>query len=339
MQLDSPRFNWTTVEIPEYATRYCSAPWMSDTDEVFFVASESNNIFHYKSGNYNYIEFPSNRTFYDIKGLSPTEGYLFGATYKEGLFTPYFQKWDGHSFNTIPVNITSEKLFRPRINSTFLRNRNEMWLSSPGVAWKFDGYNMIPYTLPDSAGFPLGFFDKYNRLKCYYFIRNDQDTTETYTICEFNGQSWNAVYEHTQSYSYYYSYPYYGFYIIGNSMMILATEGGQNDLYELTGNNTLNLLQSFLFTNQYLTLYYPLGGNPPNDILFFAHVPNNLATIMVHWNGEKYSLENPLSFDVFYLQFGNYSNNFWCVIWDNGSPIPYHNLLMIGRRKNFTNKN
>jgi len=43
-------------------------------------------------------------------------------------------------------------------------------------------------------------------------------------------------------------------------MMILATEGGQNDLYELTGNNTLNLLQSFLFTNHYLTLYYPLGG-------------------------------------------------------------------------------
>ncbi len=346
-QIDSSRFDWKQVEIPYSPSWFESPePWMSDTDEVFLIPDNKTQVFHYKSGNYSYIDFPSNVELTDIRGISAKEGYLFGRINKEGISSPYFQKWDGNTFHSIPVNVISDKKFIPNgLHPTFVRNSNEMWISSAkGINWKFDGYNLTPYTLPDSIVTPGGFYYKNNRLKFLYYYDNFVDTTETAKVCEFDGQNWNIVYERTYSIIYPPEIPWYNYYIIGNSLLIQVVNPTTYELYELNENNTLSFIHTTIRagSNIIFDIQNPIAGYPPDNLLCYSIAPLLQNTQIAHWNGVRVSAERP------FFNTSNYNNeicnlngttlnsDYFCLHWTT-HPIFHKSYLYFGKRKNIKN--
>lgn len=339
VQLDSERFNWKNIEIPsEVHALFGSNPWMSDTDEVFIVQTSINKLFHYKGGNYNFIEFQSNIELNDIKGLSSTEGYLFGVKHLEKDI-PCIFKWNGSTFIELPVNVQSETKFRSINAPSFVRNRNEMWISARGANWKFDGYNLTAFPLPDSDGYTEGFCEKNNKLKCYYEIN---DSAHLYSkVFEFEGNSWNLVYQMIQNNGYINNGAYYYFYCIGNSILMLSHSQLCENLYEFDDNNSLSLIlsiQNSLPIKGY-GIFYPICGIPPNNIIFYGYSQYlQLAGYdrIGHWNGMKFSIENSSFFDNG-LNFATGimpDSNHCCLLWDTGGQFRRVDLLF-GTRKNF----
>jgi hypothetical protein len=347
VQLDSARYDWKNILIPNEVGAYLSSnPWMPDTDEVFIIPEQKNKVFHYKSGYYNFIEFPSGVELNDIKGLSPTEGYLFGMKQEEGKNIPYFYRWNGNSFFRIPVNICSDKIFKPEREPAIVRNSNEMWLSSPGVNWKFDGYNLIAYPLPDTNAYSWGFYDKYNKLKCYYFIssydtvlNSSQVHYETTKILEFDGNDWNIIFQLKQKAEHELTLPYYYFYQIRNTMLILIHNIASDNLYEWNQNNSLNFIKSYprgLLPEIGFDPHFPIIGNPPNDIIFYGIALNSSIG---HWNGTRFSLENTslTNRDINFAR-GTMLDSNYCLLWDAG--IQFRQVfLLFSKRKNLTKQN
>ena len=340
-QIDSSRFDWKEIEIPYDAGWFqAPEPWMADTDEVFIIPDNKTQVFHFKSGNYSFIDFPSNVELVDISGLGPTEGYLFGIINKEGISSPYFQKWDGNSFRNIPVNVISDKKFIPHgVHPALVRNSNEMWISSAkGINWKFDGYNLTPYTLPDSSITPVGFYDKNNRLKFLYHYHNFVDTTETAKVFEFDGQNWIIVYERTHSIIYPEQLPIYYYFLIGNSLIVNVIDATTYKLYELNENNTLSFIHTSTYnsSNIIFDISNPIAGYPPDNLLCYSVAPLLMNTQIAHWNGTRVSAERPyftVGFnDIVNLKGTTLNPDYFCLHWTT-HPLFHKSYLYFGKRK------
>jgi hypothetical protein len=320
-QFDSARFNWNSIVLP-YNWGYYLPPWAPDTNEAFLSNSLLNNITHYKNGQIEIINFENNIIIGSIAGFSPNEGYLICVEYKDSIWQPHIKRWNGNSFEVVPINHNFKKNFT--VSTVLIKSSNEMWFSGKGVIHKFDGYNLKQYYLADTNMWGTGiFYDENNHLKYLTTFYNEAiDSIQKDYVYEFDGSNWNKIYEDN-------TYPittkYYR--VLGNT--IFAYNGRQ--IMKLEGNNLIiymNISADMGFT-------LPFFGSSLNDFMAFGDSWDR-KTNLFHWDGKKWSNEG--KYEPFAKISGTKINdNSYCLTMCEYNVLAP--LLIIGSKKSIEKSN
>ena len=301
-QLDTARFNWQVTRMNYFTGgEMCTSFWSPDTNEVF-MCSWNNYLVHYKDGQFSEIQYGSNIYLLYIDGVSPTEGYIVGCEYKNGIKTPHIERWNGNSFSNVPINYSLNKDFN--VTGIFIKSSTEMWFSAPkGIIYKFDGYNLTQYYLLDTISWSNGFlYDENNRLRYLTeYFNTGIDTLQRDYVYEFDGQSWSKVYQDIFPVS---------TRIYGTFNNIIYAYGVTNIIYKLN-NNALTPEVIVKINNGSIDL---LAGNSLSNIIGFGTTINNPQTFF-HWNGQKWSNENiGNEGSTFILSRKMINDNYFCAI-------------------------
>jgi hypothetical protein len=183
-----------------------------------------------------------------------------------------------------------------------------MWFSGiNGIIYKFDGYNLTQYYIPDTLMSSRGFlYDENNHLRYLTeYINTSIDTLERYYVYEFYGQSWSKVYQDIFPAS----TRYYGFF--NNSIYAYSITGDFSSIIYKLNNNVLTPELIIKINNGSMNL---LAGNSFNNIMGFGATINNPQTFF-HWNGQKWSNENVGNEgSTFNLWRKMINDNYFCAI-------------------------
>jgi hypothetical protein len=295
-QFDLARFNWNYIFLP-YNAGYYVAPWSPDTNEVFLSNSFTNDITHFKNGQIDLINFGENIRVGYIAGFNPTEGYLICAELKDNIWQPHIKRWNGNSFEVVPINHNFKKRFTA--STVLIKSSTEMWFAGIGVIHKFDGYNLTQYYLSDTNMWGTGiFYDENNHLKYLTTYSNEEiDSVQKDYVYEFNGNDWNKIYEDN-------TYPIATkFYrILGNS--IFSFNGRQ--IMKLEGN----ILKLFMNLPDDIGLTLPFVGTSFNDFMAFGN-SWDMKISLFHWNGMKWSNEGKYDLPA-QICGTELKNNYYC---------------------------
>jgi hypothetical protein len=297
-QFDSARYRWKVTELP-HRSGYFVDPWAPDTNEIFLPNVELNNITHIKNDQINIIDFGDSVIGGFMSGFSPNEGYYICIEVINGLGVPLLKRWNGNSF--IDIHIKYDLTTNFVIGSALFKSPTEMWFSaSSGIIHKYDGVVMTHYHLPDTnVGRQQLFYDENNHLKILTTIFNTTiDTLQFDRIYEFNGNSWEKVYEDRH---YYYLR---GYGVMNNDVYVYNFVG--QTISKLIGNS-LNFITEIPKNND---ITMPLGGSSVNDFSAFEIRGGNY---LLNWNGKKWSKEYFID-DYDRSRIIKADTNFYCAV-------------------------
>lgn len=266
---DPPRFDWQVTMLPEGEWIY--SLWSPDTNEVF-MCSWYNYLLHFKDGQITQINYGTNIKMYSIDGISKTEGYVIGSEKINGKYIPHIERWNGSAFTNVPVNYSFNNDFS--VSHILVKSSTEIWISSPkGLIYKFDGYNLTQYQLPDTLMISIDILIyENNRIQNLTVDFDSIITNDRHYVYEFDGNSWMKVYEEKGD-------KYYG--VINN--MIYAYNY-PDIIYKL--QNNILIPKIYTPNNSGIS---DIAGNSFENIMGFGLAMGK--STFFHWNGQKWSDE------------------------------------------------
>jgi hypothetical protein len=334
-EFDSARFNWRTENI--YYRGFAGA-WAIDTNHIFLLNHANRNLYIVSGGN-TAIYYAGDYYFNEIKGISNSEVYLFGAGLYDNKLT--IIKWNGSSFETHATNTIVR-------NTRFIRgcaiSSNEVWICSNNGISKFDGVNMTNYVYEDSLLDPDFFFLSVDN-KLQYIAAKALDSVDVQAcLFELRDTAFVRIFNDTII-----PYP-------DRSSTFLEVIGGYK--YGLKLNEPLGspwsvclqyftgsaFMDYFCFNNKIENLHIATSANPVGlnlqSFIFLVHTDRSLFGSnvgIIHWNGEKPSkelmvlpYESPYYYDTFILCCIN-SDNYLVLEPDGYNPD--NTWLHIGTKK------
>lgn len=296
-QYDSARFNWK-VDTLEGGTQYLSL-WARDSNDVFVTNNSNKKVYRIQNGKKTVFQNPGNSFIGFLNNDENNDGYLVSTKLIGNLYQPFIQKFNGNTFIEIPNPQDLKKNLY--LNSSYVKNANEIWMGSDSFIVKFDGVKLITYTL-DVLNFKIRNFyvDELSNLKLLGYIHHlDIDKTE-HMIYEFTGSDFVRVYSDLET-------PRPKVYRILNKE-VSATDG--SSLFSLTDSVLVPQLQIV----------------PPNSFYYDGYSFENLFvsgyvgfegyySTMFHWNGYKWSIENSeYKIDYFSTKFFMIDQNLYYAI-------------------------
>jgi hypothetical protein len=317
-EYDSARFDWDVDTL--YGQGFYFG-WAKDTNDIFITNYFENQLYRIKDNKISSINYPQNIDLGIVTWDEFNNGYIVGLELVDTIWQPFFQKFDGNTFVEIPnpQNLKMNFFF----NAVFVKNSNEMWVGSDGYEdgfiVKFDGINLISYSLEDSRTKALKFFyDENNKFKLLASIHHlDTDKTE-FVIYEFTGTQWIKIFSDLNSMR-----P-----LKYNILNKYVSAVNEYSIFELVDSSLIpRIALNPIGSN------FSMGGYSFNNIIFPSPIRiQNRVSSLFHWNGEKWSLElsgyftDPLT-EVFMI-----NENFYYVVSYDQNARTY---LMQGRKKLF----
>jgi hypothetical protein len=297
-QFDSSRYRWEFNDI--YSIGDPLYQWAPDTGEVFIPDCGYNQLIHFKNNQMSYISFGDDVRIGWMSGFSKNEGYLLCVKIENNLRKPLLKKWDGNSFSDISIIYDSTRYYNP--GPVLFKSPNEIWIAETRTIEKFDGIKLNYYNKDetDTLISPTNlFYDEFNKLKYLTTYFNlSIDSLQKDRIFEFNGTSWNKVYEDI--------HPVFSrvYYILGKD--VCAFDG--TNFFKLKGNS-LELITSYP-QNENSLIFGNFNGSSVNDFLVFGY--RDYKEKIFHWNGKKWSIEVNTQFNM--TKITKPSDNFYCAV-------------------------
>lgn len=343
VQIDSPRFDWTSQELPFGIWRHSII--MTDTDEIFGIRGQSShntpNVFRIKSGKMEDYYFPDNVYTCQVVGTRPDNIYVIcNDTVPGELQKPHIEKWNGNGFSYLNVPIEQSNGFGSSSIGCCMSSTGEIYMPS----WYhnifiYDGSKIYEIPGPtDSLLIYKIFFDKKNVLKCYseyeYWVNDTIGTQTTYIFYEYDGNKWNSVFKLESVYE----NPCF-VEIFNSNIGVIYTQG----IYELTETN--NLVLRLTNNMPYYGFAFPINGVSFDEFLSLGGVNTKDGNknrekygtySILNWNGKNASLEFKHLLNFVFPTSIRYCKGYYCLLKEDNWG---DNILYIGRPKIMEQKN
>lgn len=269
-QFDSARYDWKVDTLPDYVLDI----WGIDSSAIYFLSI--NHLLKLEGGNYQVIFFGAGFAPESFGGVNG-QNLLIGGKDDNFDYRPRLLKYDGSSFNQIPIADSSKQYY---VSWVYAYNENEIWLgTNKGRLLMYDGNN-IKYFLYDT-NYQIRPLLKTSSNDFYVYADNWYHWFEhggdlMYKVFNFSREKWNLLYSELNPSNTLVPYR------INNELISCGKDG----IYRFGSIDFSKIIDiSVLFQGVWF------DGSSEEDLLFFGVTSNPYRISPFHWNGTKWSRE------------------------------------------------